>query len=175
MKNEQRMISKEGYQKLLYEIEMLEKRLAEYLNSSKNDNHHFSLYTTTDAENINQITILKSSLHDLYHLRDNAIIIDNEKEESETVSVGDIINITISIENSSRKMTQNVKLIDRVLDEEKIPGLSYATINSPLGRAILGHSVGEVVKYQTEISRSVTTMQATINEIEKLERKEITR
>jgi len=159
MKNEQRMISKEGHQKLLYEIEMLEKRLAEYLNSSKNDNHHFSLYTTTDAENINQITILKSSLHDLYHLRDNAIIIDNEKEESETVSVGDIINITISIENSSRKMTQNVKLIDRVLDEEKIPGLSWQGGDFLFGRK----------------GRYFTTRQATINEIEKLERKEITR
>ncbi len=138
-------LDKKGYEELLSEIARLENELAE--TSQGRTEVKFMEYTSTSADVDNRRAIIVSQLKSLYHRRDNCEILQEEELKDDSVDrflIGDIAEISLNLNGLSRRIT--VMLVTN--NTTRIDGVSNITINSPMGRAIYGATVGTTGTYK---------------------------
>ena len=93
---------------------------------------------------------------------------ENIKEE--LVEVGDILNILLSPEDDEPE-----NMVIKLVEEANNNGIDIIeiSINSPLGKAIYKHKIGEVTNYKVNDSIFNVTILNKIKDLEKIKQKVI--
>ncbi len=84
---------------------------------------------------------MEARIRQIQALLAEAVIVEGE-DDSETVTTGSIVHLRYEGDKDSEQY-----LIGSI--EEKRPGVSVVSPNSPLGQAILGKSEGQTVEYES--------------------------
>ena len=141
---EQILLTKEGYEKLTQELETLETvgrdDIAEKIKValSFGDLSENSEYD----EAKNEQGILEGRIAELEKTLANAVIVDENELSTDTVNVGN----KVVLQNKGTKQKLTVTLVSG--NEINIKEMKISD-ESPVGKAIIGHKVGETVEAET--------------------------
>jgi transcription elongation factor GreA len=89
---------------------------------------------------------MESRVRQLQRMLEGAVIVDPSTHEAGVVTTGVVVELRYEGDNETEKF-----LVGSI--EEKGEGVSVVSPASPLGRALLGHSVGETVEYEAPNGR----------------------
>lgn len=133
----------EGLKRLQAELEQLKgparEQLAKRLRAAidQGDLSENADYTAAKEEQ----GFLEGRIQDLEHLLSNVVVIDNQKKDLSVISIGDYITIQEGKFPSERYHLVGPKETD--------PGNGTISYESPIGKALLGHRIGEEVIVDT--------------------------
>lgn len=138
------LLTKEGLEKLTKELEHLRtngrESLADRLHNAFQDGQDDDFVENAELEAArNELSFLEGRIQELEDILSNYQLIDENDEPHETVRVGDWVTV---IENGSDEKER----YHLVGPAEANPVEGRISVESPLGRAMLGSKVGESVK-----------------------------
>jgi transcription elongation factor GreA len=84
---------------------------------------------------------MESRVRQLQRMLEDAVIVDNSAHEAGLVTTGVVVELRYEGDEGTEKF-----LVGSI--EEKGEGVSVVSPASPLGRALVGHNVGETLEYQ---------------------------
>lgn len=132
-----------GYDKLLLEIRLLNKKLKQ-IRSSKVAEGQFN-YSVSKEDNSNEFA-LTSMLEMKMDILNRAVIVERAADEG-TIDINDCVKLSLSY-NQEEETETIVKLIGSA-SPDILAEVSEISLNSPLGKAIYGKTVGDEVSYKT--------------------------
>jgi len=144
------LLTKEGLEKLKAELKrLIEVDRQDVVNKIKEAREYgdFSENSEYDAAR-NQQSMVEGRIEELEALLKNARVIDEDKAKASTGRV--VIGASVDVEVEGEKET--FQLVGSV---EADPASGHISIESPLGKALLGAQVGEVVAVATPDGDSI--------------------
>lgn len=163
--NEKIRMTKEGYDEQLRILENLKKEFANnekamtlaYKASSGDGAHDNGEFETL----LNKERLLVSQIESQQEKILSIEIIEVEDLEDDMVNIGDTVSIDMCFSNGDiEPMIITLIGADGVYDENKI------SINSPVGKAIYKHKVGETVSYKVNNNKIVVKINEKYNSME---------
>jgi len=140
MDEQQVFLTREGYRKLEEELHYLRtvrrQEVAERLRAAQEDGEVLENAEYDDAKN--EQAFLEGRILELETILRNAVIIDEESHRRDVVGLG--CQVTITEVEGGEPETYHI-----VGSAEAEPGRGYISYLSPLGKALLGHKVGDEV------------------------------
>lgn len=137
------VLTRDGYEHLKAEMERLEAQAAEN-QANFNDVMYSGDPTPDEAAEFETRDTREFTLERLGHLK---LILENaqvlEDNDPETVDIGDRVTVREVI--SGRKEARESEVFDLRNGEEIIAGLDGVSIDSPIGQALNGKRVGDVI------------------------------
>ncbi|MGQ9459371.1 MAG: transcription elongation factor GreA [Anaerolineae bacterium] len=139
------LLTPEGYQELVQELEYLttvrRREIAELIRQAKSDGDVMENAAYEEAK-VEQ-AFLEGRIKTLENLLRNAVVVANEDRVSDgTVTFGS--TVTVQAPDGERPETYQL-----VGSAEADPASGRISVESPLGKALLGHKVGEEVVVET--------------------------
>ena len=118
------------------------------------ENHNTSIY---DAE----IVRLNGLIRHLEDLIERSVVLDKKNFENGEINFDDIVTLYVEESGKPGQMLR-VQLSGNPVGENKKDGITKITPDSPMGKAIYGRNVGEIVEYTVERPRYKFAYKATI-------------
>jgi transcription elongation factor GreA len=135
-------LTEEGYRQLEAELKRLQTveraRIAEEFRAYK-EHGEFSSEDTELESLKSELAYVEARILELRNVLQNAIIVRNEDIPTDRVGVGSLVTVE-EVHTGTRKQFRIVGTMEADPEQHK---LSY---QAPVGRALLGHQVGEVVE-----------------------------
>ncbi len=142
--NKQIYLTPEGRAKLEEELKYLEtvkrRDIAELIASAKEEGDISENAAYDEAKN--QQAFLEGRIQDIRRILSNAVIIDDAEEPAGVVTIGS--RVTVVEEGYDEEETFRI-----VGSAEADPGQGLISNESPIGKALLGHHVGDHVSVKT--------------------------
>lgn len=142
--NKEIYLTPEGREKLEEELEHLRtnrrQEVAELIASAKEEGDISENAAYDEAKN--QQAFLEGRIQDIKRILNNAVIIDEDKQPSDTVSIGS--QVTVIEDGFDEEETFRI-----VGSAEANPGRGFISNESPIGKALLGRRVGDNVSVKT--------------------------
>jgi transcription elongation factor GreA len=142
--NKEIYLTPEGREKLEEELEHLRttrrQEVAELIASAKEEGDISENAAYDEAKN--QQAFLEGRIQDIKRILNNAIIIDDEKQPSDTVAIGS--QVTVIEDGFDEEETFRI-----VGSAEANPGQGFISNESPMGKALLGRRIGDNVSVKT--------------------------
>lgn len=142
--NKEIYLTPEGREKLEEELEHLRtnrrQEVAELIASAKEEGDISENAAYDEAKN--QQAFLEGRIQDIKRILNNAVIIDEDKQPSDTVSIGS--QVTVIEDGFDEEETFRI-----VGSAEANPGRGFISNESPIGKALLGRRIGDNVSVKT--------------------------
>lgn len=139
-------LTKEGLEKLKLKLELLkkefqanEKAMTESCHNSSGDGPHDN---AEFEELLRNERMLVGEINSLQERIKNVEIVKIQNLDDNTVNIDDFIDINLVFDDDDQE-----KMIVQLVGEEASALDDKVSINSPLGKAIYGHKIGETVSY----------------------------
>ena len=144
--NDKIKLTKEGLEKLKIILELLKKEIEEHENTKTKLSHNSNsdkLQDNAEFEDfLRNKKFLTGQINSLQEKIANAEIIDVKDFDDDVVNINDFIDINLIFsESDQEEMTVQLVGEETNVFEDKV------SINSPFGKAIYGHKIGETVNY----------------------------
>ena len=138
-------ITNEGLDKIIYEMQYLQRK-EEY--KLKDESKTFSRNKTSDLDYINsleELSFIRRRINEIKHILENARLIKTKSKSAEFVDLG----AQVTVVDESTKEAMSFIIVDTL---EADPAGGKISKNSPVGAALMGHRTNESVflRYPTK-------------------------
>jgi transcription elongation factor GreA len=152
------LLTREGYQEKVARLEMLKKRreeIADYIHEAKEAGDISESSAYEDAKNRQALN--EGEILELQRILENADILEDQPQEAEGAKVVRIgANVEIEAKDGTRRTFQMVSTHEANSVANKLSD------QSPVGRALMGHSEGDTVEVATPSGTNVVYKIVTI-------------